>query len=296
MSSKTTQIEAPDQEAAIQRNPHADFKAVQSKRPAYKSDEPLKFTRSPNPAWKAGEGASDNDWKQHEFVSIDPYEEGRGMWLNYKLLISTTVPRPIALASTVSADGKTANLAPFSFWQGAAVDPPMYSISFTGRAVNDTLANLLATKEMCISMTPDWIVEAANFASVNTPRHVSEWGLAGLTPKPSDLVKPAHVAESPYSVECKLHSVQDFYSKTDPSVRTSTLVIVEVVRFHIWNDAIGEDRATADMAKLRPVFRAGGITYGSCPEVFELPRPAAFRELREDPKVKSLLFEGRERL
>lgn len=165
----------------------------------------------------------------------------------------------------------------------------MYSLSFTSRTPNDTLTNLLATKEMCISMTTDWIVEAANFASVNSPRHVSEWSLSGLTQKPSDLVKPAHVAESPYSVECKLHSVQDFFSKSHPSVRTSTMVIVEVIRFHIWNDAVAEDRATADITKLRPVFRAGGIMYGACPNAFELLRPAAFRELRDDQKVQSLI-------
>ncbi|KAL4780072.1 hypothetical protein BJX76DRAFT_61295 [Aspergillus varians] len=283
------QVEAPDREAAIQRNPHADFAAVESTRTPFNHDAQFKFTKTPNPDWRAGDGASNGDWKQHEFVSIDPYEEGRGPWLNYKLLISATVPRPIALASTVSADGKTANLAPFSFWQCAAVDPPMYSISFTGRVANDTLTNLLATKEMCISMTSDWLVEAANFASVNSPQHVSEWPLAGLTPKSSDLVKPAHVAESPYSVECKLHSVQEFYSKSDPSVRTSTMVVVEVIRFHIWDDAVGEDRATAGIQKLRPVFRAGGIMYGVCPSAFELPRPAAFRELRDDEKIKNLI-------
>ncbi|KAL4978823.1 hypothetical protein BDW66DRAFT_128869, partial [Aspergillus desertorum] len=164
----------------------------------------------------------------------------------------------------------------------------MYSLSFTSRTANDTLTNLLATKEMCIFMTTESIVEAANFTSVNSPRHVSEWPLSGLTPKPSDLVKPAHVAESPYSVECKLHSVQHFYSKAEPSVQTSTMVVVEVIRFHIWNDAIGEDRAMADVSKLRPVFRAGGIMYGTCATAFELPRPEAFRELREDEKIKNL--------
>ncbi|KAL4999484.1 hypothetical protein BDV10DRAFT_184376 [Aspergillus recurvatus] len=283
------QVEAPSHEAAIKRNPHADFGTVERARPPFDHGSRMTFTRTPNPDWQAGSGASDEEWKKHEFAAIDPYEEGRGPWLNYKLLVSATVPRPIALASTVSADGKTANLAPFSFWQCAAVDPPMYSISFTSRTANDTLTNLLATKEMCISMTTESIVEAANFASVNSPRHVSEWPLSGLTPRASDLVKPAHVAESPYSVECKLHSVQDFYSKADPSVRTSTLVIVEVIRFHIWNDAIGEDRATADVTKLRPVFRAGGIMYGACPTAFELPRPEAFRELHEHEKIKNLI-------
>ncbi|KAL5338159.1 hypothetical protein BJX70DRAFT_214047 [Aspergillus crustosus] len=289
MAQPHQQIEAPDQEAAIKRNPYTDFTAVESERPSYNHSKELHFTKTPNPTWRAGDGASNADWKKHEFISIDPYEEGRGVWLNYKTLISATVPRPIALGSTVSADGKTANLAPFSFWQVAATDPPMYSISFTGRAKNDTLTNLMATGEMCISMTSDWIIEAANFASVNTPRHVSEWTLSGLTQKPSDLVKPAYVAESPYSAECKLHSVQDFFSKTDPAVRTSTMVVVEVVRFHIWSDAVGEDRATADMRMLRPVFRGAGIMYGSCTDVFELPRPGAWRELREDGDVARLL-------
>ncbi|RDW92699.1 flavin reductase family protein [Aspergillus mulundensis] len=282
-------VEAPSNEAAIKRNPHADFGAVERSRPLFDHDTQLTFTKTPNPNWQAGGGASNEEWKKHQFVTIDPYEEGREPWLNYKLLTSATVPRPIALASTVSPDGKTANLAPFSFWQCAAVDPPMYSISFTSRTANDTLTNLLATKEMCISMTTESVVEAANFASVNSPRHISEWPLSGLTQKPSDLVKPAHVAESPYSVECKLHSVQDFHSKADPSVRTSTMVIVEVIRFHIWNDAIGPDRATADVTKLHPVFRAGGIMYGSCPTMFELPRPEAFGQLREDEKIKDLI-------
>ncbi|KAL4926203.1 flavin reductase family protein [Aspergillus undulatus] len=281
-------VEADDREAAIKRNPHADFGTVERSRPPFQH-EGMNLTKTPNPKWQPGDGASNDNWKKHEFTTIDPDEEGRGQWLNYKLLISATVPRPIALASTVSADGKTANIAPFSFWQCAAVDPPMYSISFTSRTANDTLTNLLATKEMCISMTSDWLIEAANFASVNSPRNVSEWPMTGLTQKPSDLVKPAHVAESPYSVECKLHSVQDFYSKRDPSVRTSTLVVVEVIRFHIWSDAIADDRATADVTKLHPVFRAGGIMYGTCPTAFEIPRPGAFRELREDENIQSLI-------
>lgn len=116
------QVEAPSHEAAIQRNPHADFGAVERARPPFDHGSQMTFTKTPNPDWKAGSGASNDEWKKHEFVTIDPYEEGRGPWLNYKLLVSATVPRPIALASTVSADGKTANLAPFSFWQCAAVD------------------------------------------------------------------------------------------------------------------------------------------------------------------------------
>jgi hypothetical protein len=66
-------------------------------------------------------------------------------------------------------------------------------------------------------------------------------------------------------------------------------MIVQIVRFHIWEDVLNADGTTADMAKLRPIFRAGGITYGSCYHGFELPRPEAFRALRQDPEVEAIV-------
>jgi flavin reductase (DIM6/NTAB) family NADH-FMN oxidoreductase RutF len=112
--------------------------------------------------------------------------------------------------------------------------------------------------------------------------------LAGLHPAASSVVKPPYVAESPYSVECKLHSHQDIVSSRTGK-RTATLVLAEVVRFHVWKDAISEDKATVDPAQLRPVFRAGGITYGTCLTGFELPRPPAFRTLAHVGVVQDIL-------
>ena len=43
----------------------------------------------------------------------------------YKLLIGCIVPRPIAFVSTVSPDGKSFNLAPFSFFNGVGSNPMM---------------------------------------------------------------------------------------------------------------------------------------------------------------------------
>ncbi len=37
--------------------------------------------------------------------------------------------------------------------------PPLYSLSLVGDEPNDTLKNILETKECCISMTSDWLVE-----------------------------------------------------------------------------------------------------------------------------------------
>lgn len=51
-------------------------------------------------------------------------------------------------------------------------------------------------------------------------------------------------------------------------------------------DAIAEDGCSIDLEKLRPVWRAGGITYGCAREWFELPRPEAWRLAREKEEVK----------
>ena len=107
-------IEADDKEALVKRNPHADFSAIEKSRPAY---DPTSFwvpSKTPKPSWKPGDGALTDDWHGRRMVDIDPYEPGRTSNQNYKLMISTTVPRPIALVSTLSADGKHGNLAPYS--------------------------------------------------------------------------------------------------------------------------------------------------------------------------------------
>ena len=70
-------IEAYDKEALVQRNPHADFAEVEAKRPAY---DPTSFwvpTKTPNPSWQPGDGASVNTWQEKSMITIDPYEPGR---------------------------------------------------------------------------------------------------------------------------------------------------------------------------------------------------------------------------
>lgn len=155
-----------------------------------------------------------------------------------------------------------------------------------GEDPNDTLRNILESKECCISLVSDWFVEAANYTSIQTPPHVSEWKFAGLTPVGSQLVTAPRVGESAFSAECKLHSVQDLFGKSGE--RSATLVLLEAVRFHIREDVVEEEGMVADPKKLRAVWRGGGITYGVCTNVFELPRPDPWRVEREKPEVQKL--------
>ncbi|KAF2400572.1 hypothetical protein EJ06DRAFT_537559 [Trichodelitschia bisporula] len=280
--------EAFDKEALVQRNPHVDFPAVEAARPAYDHSLEWKVTKTPNPTWQPGDGASSREWEAHKRLAIDPHAPDRTMNQNYKLIISSVVPRPIALVSTMSATG-IGNVAPFSYFQPVSTDPPLYSVSFVGQDANDSLTNVLETREMCISIISDWFLEAANFTSVNTPPHVEEWALAGLHPVPSTKIRPPYAAESAFSIECKVHSTTPIYSAADPTVRTATVVLVEAVMFHVREDVVNEARETVDIRKLRPVWRGGGITYGACFDGWETPRPPAFRELKKTARVRDIL-------
>lgn len=286
-------IEAFDKEALVKRTPHADFATVEASRPDYDPSQAWAYSKTPNPSWKAGGGATSDAWKSHARVTIDPNDPTRTHNQNYKLMISSTVPRPIALVSTVSRTG-VQNLAPFSYFNTVSVDPPLYSVSFVGRDANDSLTNVLQTGECCISLVGDWFLEAANFASVNTPPHVSEWPFCGLHPVPATMVKPPHVGESAFSIECRVHSTIPIYSQKERGedggkVRTATMVLFQAVMYHVREDAIDERKETVDISKLRPVWRGGGITYGSCFGGWETERPKAFRLLAQRDDVKGIL-------
>jgi hypothetical protein len=97
MEEQRLPVEAPDKEALVERNPHANFSAVEASRPDYDSSCQYTATKTPNPKWKYGDGANNNEWQQHRSIEIDPEEPSRPSNLNYKLMISSTVPRPIAL-------------------------------------------------------------------------------------------------------------------------------------------------------------------------------------------------------
>lgn len=120
-STKPEPTKAQNGAADVKRDPIAEFAAVEAGRPPYDHSQHWEMSKTPNPEWKIGSGAS-IDCKDRKFLAIDPQEEGRSVVSNYKLMISSTVPRPIAMVSTVTADGQTKNLAPFSFYNCVTAD------------------------------------------------------------------------------------------------------------------------------------------------------------------------------
>jgi len=267
-------------EAQLKRNPHGNFKEVEASRPPFDTSSTFRYTQTPNPSWTFGSGG--NALAQASppgHVSIDPYAAERPATFNYKLLISAIIPRPIAFLSTRSADGTSTNLAPFSYFQMVAHDPPLFVVGFSGpldeSRTKDSLRNLAAAGECVINIIGEDYIEAANSTSVNAPYGVSEWEVSGLTPVyDCETVRGvARVKEAVFSIEAKVESLREFESRAMPGKKNATMAVLEGTRFWAREDAINEERNLLDPKVLRPMSRLGGITYGRVTEALELPRP-----------------------
>lgn len=107
-----------DSEKSVQRNPHPDFGKAQASRPDWDDDLKWRWTKTKDPDWKPGQGGNDGgESLTKEHVEIDPYQEGRPAIFNYKLLISSIVPRPIGFLSTQSKDGEKFSRGWFHRWR-----------------------------------------------------------------------------------------------------------------------------------------------------------------------------------
>ncbi|KAL4726358.1 hypothetical protein ACLX1H_007038 [Fusarium chlamydosporum] len=261
----------------MKRNPHPDFKGVEASRPEFDTASEFRYTKTVDADWAFGEGANrlgkDSVDKKH--VTIDPNEEGRPASFNYKLLISSIIPRPIAFLSSQAPDGTHKNLAPFSYFNMMNHDPPMFVVGFASSiaSAKDSLRNVADSGECVINIISEHFVEAANSCSVNAPYGVSEWDISGLTPSyDCETVKCARVREAVFSIECKLDMLKEFDSKAKPGNKSGTMAVFEGTRFWVREDALNDEKNLVDPNVLKPISRLGGITYARTTEAFELPR------------------------
>lgn len=200
--------------------------------------------------------------------AIDPAAHAHGDI--YKLMIGVIVPRPIAFVSTLDPHG-IRNLAPFSYFTGCSTNPPVVcfctAVRPGPRPHKDTLINIEATGEFVVNVVSEDIAEGMNAASAEAPPEVDEFVLAGLTPVPSELVRPPRVAESRVHMECRLRQI--VHVSDQPG--GGSLVLGDVLRFHVQQDLL--DGFRIDQEKLRAIGRMGGPTYTRTRDLFHLPRP-----------------------
>jgi len=177
----------------------------------------------------------------------------------HQFIVGAVAPRPIAFVSTIDKDGN-ANLAPYSFFNAFSSNPPILVFSSNRRVADnttkDTLANVRETGEAVINAVNYNIVRQMAVASVQFPKGTNEFEKSGLTPIPSDLVKPYRVKESPIHMECKGKDVITLGDKGG----AGHLILCEMLRMHI-DENVLDERGRIDPHKLDLMGRLGRAYY-----------------------------------
>lgn len=186
---------------------------------------------------------------------------------------SLVVPRPIGWISTLDEDGRP-NLAPYSFFNAVASDPPcvMFAAGLRPEAVafKDSQANVEKTGEFVVNLATYDLREQMNASSAGLPAGQNEFEAAGLETLPSSMVKPPRVKGAPVHLECKyLQTVK--MPSWDPE-RGNYVIFGRVVGIHI-DDRVITEKGFVDVARFRPIARLGYMEYAVVNEVFVMNRP-----------------------
>jgi len=187
------------------------------------------------------------------------------------LMTGLVVPRPIAWVSTVAADGAV-NLAPYSFFALVSSAPPTVIVSVGHRSgrEKDTLANARATGELVISVVSRDAVAAMNASSVESAPDHDEFAFAGVTPAPSQVVRPPRVAQAHAHLEARVTRIVPVDRDDGPVA--NHVIFARVVHVHV-EDALFTPPHRVDARTLDPVARLAGLGYAAMGDLFDLPRP-----------------------
>ena len=194
-------------------------------------------------------------------------EDGHGLPHNpFKAIVT---PRPIAWVSTRDAAG-VANLAPYSFFNAIADNPPQIMFASTGtkpdqEGTKDTVTNIRDTGVFCLNIVSAALQDAMNSSSGGYDRGVDEFDKAGLAKAPCTSIGCDRVAAAPANLECKL---QQIVPLKGPS---NFMVIGEVTGVHLDDTCLRD--GIFDVTLFQPLARLGYRDYAKVETVFSLKRP-----------------------
>ena len=195
--------------------------------------------------------------------------EGKHAHRAYAILASIVTPRPIALVTTINANG-VINAAPFSFFNVMGSNPPILAFAPGNRddgSPKDTAANILLNHEFVVNLVDESLAEAMNRCSATLPSQESEIAVSGLHTSASSVVKPPRITESPASLECKewdtLH------------IGENRMIIGLIKRVHLRDDLIDPEKLRVRTENYHVIGRmAAPHWYCHTNAQFEMIRPA----------------------
>jgi len=185
----------------------------------------------------------------------------------YKLLSGIVIPRPIALVTTLDANGAV-NAAPFSFFNVFSEDPPLVALGLQhkpDRSPKDTTRNIQRDGEFVVNMVDEALAAAMNDCAVDFPSGESELAAIGLTASPSIDIKVPRIAAAPFAMECRRTVSLAFGPGRE-------LLVGEVLRIHAREGLIDAENMYVDIAAYKPIGRLFGNLYTYQRQSFAMDR------------------------
>ncbi|MEO2612622.1 flavin reductase family protein [Enterococcus faecium] len=190
---------------------------------------------------------------------------------NYKLLIGSVIPRPVAVVTTKSVND-IVNIAPFSYFNIVSSNPPILSLAIQRKqdTVKDTAKNILETREAVIHILDEDNVEEANKTAANLPNEESELHLTELTLTDSAIISAPALTEAKVRFETTLYEHVEIRNKNKV---TADLFLLEVQKYHLNETVYDEKTGRIDPRELNAISRLAGNDYAAIGEIFTIARP-----------------------
>lgn len=177
----------------------------------------------------------------------------------YNLMIGSILPRPIAWIGSTSID-KIDNIAAFSFFSVASVNPAVLSFSILNKADGEqkaTLKNIEDTKYFSISIVNENLVQSMAKSSRKYEHIVDKFDVSNVSKKECSTIPSFYINESQVSYECKLREVINFGKEE----QSGNLVLADVIAINIDDEIL--DFPQINIEKLNPVGRLSSSFYST---------------------------------
>ncbi|MEJ2021417.1 MAG: flavin reductase family protein [Maritimibacter sp.] len=197
------------------------------------------------------------------------YRPQDGHGLPHNPFNAILAPRPIGWISTRSVEGHD-NLAPYSFINGVAYEPPQLMFATTSNKPDrlrgkDTLGNIEQTGVFCVNLVEEAAINEMNATAAALPTGHDEFAAAKVAKAACKEITCSRVALSPAALECKMTQVVQIKGEAN------YVVFGEVVGVHLRDDCLIDGKF--DVTSFGLVARLGYRDYTVIRDSFELKRP-----------------------
>lgn len=190
----------------------------------------------------------------------------------YAMVSQTLIPRPVAWVLSENED-RSFNLAPFSYFNAVASDPPLLMISIGRRpdgSLKDTHRNIERTGQFVIHIPAFSQAEAVNVSSATLAAGESEVDHLKLETSEFPGSPLPRIKNAPVAYSCETFQIQAIGSTP------MAMILGEIKQVFVDDNLITQKengRIKIDAGRLDPLARLGGTEFAQLDDSLSLDRP-----------------------